>query len=225
VSAPQYDLCREVLRRLDAAGVLDRVILIGSWCLLAYREYFGRRAALPALRTRDMDFLVARRIPRAPRTDIPALLADLGFLAERRGQAGYIQLQHPELFIEFLIPERGRGVDGAIELPEFGLNAQPLRYLDFAAMNTVKLPVFGVSVTVPHPANFALHKILVAGRRRDLAKRARDIESARAVLAALTEAGDGASIKVALGSIPEGWRKTILKSAASAGIPGLAPSP
>jgi hypothetical protein len=50
VSAPQYDLCREVLRRLDAAGVLDRVILIGSWCLLAYREYFGRRALSEFLR-------------------------------------------------------------------------------------------------------------------------------------------------------------------------------
>ncbi|MFC1497949.1 hypothetical protein ACFLS1_05690 [Verrucomicrobiota bacterium] len=36
----QYNLCCEVLRRLDRENILDHVILIGSWCLLAYKDFF-----------------------------------------------------------------------------------------------------------------------------------------------------------------------------------------
>ena len=37
----QYELCVEVLRRLDNAGVLKDVVLVGSWCTLFYRDFFG----------------------------------------------------------------------------------------------------------------------------------------------------------------------------------------
>lgn len=54
----QYDLCLTVLRRMDASGVLPRMVLVGSWCLVVYRDYFAKVGTLAAVRTRDMDFLV-----------------------------------------------------------------------------------------------------------------------------------------------------------------------
>ena len=36
----QYNLCCEVLRRLHREKVLNHMVLIGSWCLLAYADYF-----------------------------------------------------------------------------------------------------------------------------------------------------------------------------------------
>ncbi len=54
----QYDLWVEVLRRLDHAGVLKHIVLVGSWCTLLYREYFSSQAYIPSLKTRDVDLLI-----------------------------------------------------------------------------------------------------------------------------------------------------------------------
>jgi hypothetical protein len=40
VRSEQFELCCEVPRRLDCEGVLKHVVLIGSWCLLAYEDFF-----------------------------------------------------------------------------------------------------------------------------------------------------------------------------------------
>jgi len=38
VEKTQYELCIEVLRRFDKAGVLRNIVLIGSWCMPFYIE-------------------------------------------------------------------------------------------------------------------------------------------------------------------------------------------
>ncbi len=56
----QYELCLKVLKRLDKAGILDNFVLIGSWCVYFYKEYFAevRYIDLAAIRTRDIDLLI-----------------------------------------------------------------------------------------------------------------------------------------------------------------------
>ncbi len=58
----QYDLCLEVLRRLQKAGVLREVMIIGSWCIYFYRNYFSDIEYTSSIRTRDLDFLVPKKI-------------------------------------------------------------------------------------------------------------------------------------------------------------------
>jgi hypothetical protein len=41
VEKSQYDLCIEVLRRLDKAGILKDIVLVGSWCTLFYKKFFS----------------------------------------------------------------------------------------------------------------------------------------------------------------------------------------
>ena len=53
----QYELLEEVLRRLDNAGLLEGMVLIGSWCMVIYKDYFGGNYS-PSIKTRDVDFLV-----------------------------------------------------------------------------------------------------------------------------------------------------------------------
>jgi len=62
VKSKQSELCGEVLRRLEHEGVLQHVVLIGSWCLLAYEEFFSDVAYHAAIRTRDID-LLSRCLP------------------------------------------------------------------------------------------------------------------------------------------------------------------
>jgi hypothetical protein len=41
VEKNQYKLCLEVLKRLEESGILRDVVLIGSWCISFYKDYFG----------------------------------------------------------------------------------------------------------------------------------------------------------------------------------------
>lgn len=84
----QYELCIEVLRRLDRIGVLKHVVLVGSWCTLLYRDYFASQAYAPSLKTRGIDLLLPRPTEIKSRTDVADLLRDLGFVVGFSGR-GY----------------------------------------------------------------------------------------------------------------------------------------
>ncbi len=207
----QYELCLEVLRRLSRAGVLKDIMLIGSWCLPFYREYFSGVAYSSAIKTRDIDFLIPdpRKIHR--QTDIPALLKDLGFIVSFSGSKGYIKLEHPDLLIEFLSPEKGRGMDEPVKIPRLGVNATALRYLNFLTENTIKVDVEGFTVCLPHPVNFALHKLIIFQRRFKKEKADKDREAAVMLLRALIKKGDASLIGSIFDSISPQWQKSVLK--------------
>ena len=210
----QYDLCVEVLRRLDNVGVLRDIVLIGSWCTLFYRDFFSTTQYRTSLKTRDMDLLIPEPSTIKAQADVAELLKDLGFVVGFTGSEGYIRLEHPELIVEFLVPERGRGSNKPYRLPQLGLNAQPLRFLEFLAQNTITTDVEVVSVRLPQPANFALHKLVVLSRRAGHAKQAKDKEAAMKVLEALIDEGQDDSIRKAFGSMPRRWQSKVIEQLA-----------
>jgi len=211
VEKSQYKLCIEVLRRLDKAGVLKDTVLVGSWCTLFYREYFGRTRYIISLKTRDMDLLIPRPAIIKVVIDVAALLKDLGFVVGFTGSKGYIRLEHPLLIVEFLVPERGRSYDKPYALPQLGLNAQPLRFLDFLAQNTITVKLEDITVTLPHPANFALHKLLVLTKRPTTEKQMKDKEAAVRILKALVDKGQGNLAKNVFDTMPRKWQGKVKK--------------
>ncbi len=212
----QYEVIAGVLRGLHKAGVLDHVVLVGSWCMLFYRDFFRIAGYTPSIRTRDIDILIPIP-PRIPSTvDVPGLLDELGFVLEFKGRGGYMQFMHPDLMLEFLVPERGRGSDEPYLVPKLGVNAQPLRYLDLLLRKPVQLTFEGVPIHVPHPAHFAIHKLIISGLRVG-PKAQQDQAQAIAVLEALKEVGDLASAKETLAAIPATWRRAAMKAAGDAG--------
>jgi len=156
VEKKQYELCLEVLRRFEKAGVLKEFILIGSWCVYFYEDYFKSVPYIDhvSLRTRDLDFLVSHPSQIKTKVDIPELLQDLGFIVDFRGSQGYIKLNHPDLILEFLIQERGRGLDKPYPLPKLGLNATALRFLGFLTGNTITVNAKWRSLEDPSPDKF-----------------------------------------------------------------------
>lgn len=206
---PQYELCCEVLRRLQMHGILNHLTLTGSWCLLLYRQYFERDELFSGLRTRDMDFLVTIPLSIRQNVDVPELFKDLGFLIDYKGSEGYMQLIHPEVMLEFLVPQHGREHNRPYDLPQLGLNAQPLRYMDVALMKPITLKFEGIAVRVPHPACFALHKLLVAPRRKEEFKRERDVEIGVQLLTLLLNRKDQDVFKDVLNQFPQAWRRTV----------------
>jgi hypothetical protein len=212
VEKNQYELCVEVLRRLDRAGILTHVVLVGSWCTLFYEKYFTGVKYAASLKTRDIDFLISRPSAIRQTVDVPELLKDLGFVTGFTGPQGYIRLEHPQLIVEFLVPEKGRGSEKPFRLPQLGLNAQALRFLELLGQNTVNIKAEEMTLMVPHPANFALHKLLVAQRRPVEEKAMKDMQAATAVLKALTEKDETDYIKSVFFSLPKRWQSKIRKS-------------
>lgn len=199
----QYDLCVEVLHRLDKAGILKDIVIVGSWCTFFYKNYFAGQKYMASLTTRGMDLLIPQ--PRAikAKVDVAELLKDLGFIVGFTGSQGYIRLEHPQLIVEFLVPERGRGSNRPYSLSQLGLNAQSLRLLEFLSKDTIKSKVGSITVTLPHPANFALHKLLVMGRRPETEKKAKDKDAATKILCALIDSEQSSTIKNVFQAMPK----------------------
>ena len=75
-----------------------------------------------------------------------------------------------------------------------GASAQPLRFLEFLIrdpIRSVMLHQSGVPITIPAPERYAIHKLIVASRRRsegvDLAKRGKNVMQASAIMEAMVE--------------------------------------
>lgn len=205
----QYELCVEVLRRLDKAGVLKHIVLVGSWCMLFYKSYFASAKYAPILKTRDVDLLIPQPSAIRTKTDVAELLKDLGFVVGFTGAQGYIRLEHPELIVEFLVPEKGRPSDKPYPVPQLGVNAQALRFLELLARDTITAKVKDLSVTLPHPAHFALHKLLILQRRGKPEKIQKDKDAAIRILEALSGKGERDCVKKVFNSLPSGWQKRI----------------
>lgn len=78
----QSDLCLEILRRFHKAGILDDLILIGSWCVYFYQDYFKNVPYIDqvVMKTRDIDFLIDVPSRIKHNVNIPEILKDLGFV-------------------------------------------------------------------------------------------------------------------------------------------------
>jgi len=213
VEKKQSDLCLEILRRFHKEGILDDLIIIGSWCVYFYKEYFSNVSYIDqaTIRTRDIDFLVDKPAKIKHAVNIPELLKDLGFVTILKGREGYVKLDHPDLMLEFLVPEKGKGTDKPVPLTKLGMNAVALRFLTFLAENTIKVKVENFYVTLPHPVNFALHKLIIFQRRFREEKAIKDRNIAIDILRALIKKGEEANIKHVFNSMIPKWQKKVIK--------------
>ena len=210
----QFELCLEILKRFHKAGILKEFILIGSWCMYFYKEYFSNVSYIrqAAITTRDIDFLIddPRKIKK--KVNVPDLLKDLGFVTVFKGSQGYLKLDHPDLILEFLVPEKGRGTNKPYPLSQLGMNAVALRFLSFLSANTIKAKVDGFYINLPHPANFALHKIIISKRRVREEKAIKDKNAAIGILNALIKKGEEKIIQKIFTSTPGKWQRRIISN-------------
>ncbi len=209
----QCELCLEVLRRFKKAGLLQNFILIGSWCVYFYKDYFSNIPYIDqaTIKTRDIDFLINNPSSIRQEVNVPILLKDLGFVTTIKGSRGYVKLDHPDLLLEFLVLEKGKGTDKPVHLPKLGMNAVALRFLSFLSANTIKVNVEDFYVTLPHPANFALHKLIIFQRRLNQDKAVKDRNIAIEILKSLIDKGESFVIKQVFDTIPRKWQVKVIR--------------
>lgn len=149
----QRRLFLKVLREFHKAGVLKDLVLIGSWCHYFYRAYFNDAPEIPLVRTLDLDFLIPKRRLAKTKADIPEVLAGLGFEPLRQYPSGLVKYGHPDLEVEFLVPERGRGEDRPVSIDALGINAQALRFLGILGDHTIEMRHDVLPIRLPEPTS------------------------------------------------------------------------
>ena len=204
----------KILNSLHNAGVLEDIILIGSWCHYFYKDYFSNAPEIPLLRTLDIDFL----IPNPPRiqkeVNIPEMLENLNFMPFHNYLTGYTKYVHPELELEFLIADLGKGKGNKpYRIPKLHINAQGLRFLNLLQSHTIKIKYLDITVVVLEPAAYVLHKFIIYKRRSSKEKQLRDLLSAKEIgeflLGNNTQQRKIAEIFI---SLPANWQKVILRN-------------
>jgi len=165
----------------------------------------------PSLRTLDADFLIPKRGDIRREVDVPSILKSLGFVPTFYRASEWVVYDHPELRVEFLIPELGRGSEKAQEVKSLGVKAQALRYLNLLASHPRVIDYKGLSIRVPEPAAFALQKLIISQRRSKREKREKDLDTATEILDYIfNSSNELIKLKSILKSLPDKWCKTIL---------------
>jgi len=102
------------------------------------------------------------------------------------------------------------------------MNATPLRFLSFLTDNVIRVKVEDFYINVPHPANFALHKLIIFSRRLKEDKALKDKNTAIEILKALFNKGEVRIVKSIFNSMLQKWQKKILDNLKSIEEPGIA---
>jgi hypothetical protein len=194
-----------VLRALADAGVFRLGgMLVGTYAYLVLGNVLGVRWQ-QGTRTQDLDIAaqpaLALAVPPLA-TPAPAVLAglDMGFLPvpglDPTAPSTSFKVRGRELRVDFLTPARGARRTRPVPIPRLGVAATPLALLDYlldAPLVTVAVNGGATAVTVPDPARFALHKLVLADRRpaAQQTKAAKDRQQATALLGWLAEERPG----------------------------------
>lgn len=200
------ELVRRILAVFERHGLWDEgVELIGSWCFYLYQRHLGVKPY--PFKTQDIDFLLPYPYRGHAQVDLIEELKRLGFRHDFRPD-GSIYLWNAELRIEFLIPERGRGRDKAVEIKPLAVKAMPLRFMDMLLQHPTSVTEGGISVSIPDPAAFCLHKLLVANRRKRPESRQKDLEQALHV----APIAKTSTLKHIYQELPKTWQRAIMQT-------------
>ncbi len=192
-----------VLRRLAEYGFFQAGgVLIGTHAFLAFRNMLGVRWR-DALRTQDIDFAhagknVALVLPSnlEVRTHDAIESLRMGFLPvaglSSKAGATYLNPREPGFRLDFLTTLH-RGGEAPYEHPKLHIALQPLKFMELSleqVQQAVLLSEEGaVLVNIPHPARYALHKLLIFAERKGAfqTKANKDLLQAGMLLSVLKE--------------------------------------
>lgn len=201
---PPERLTGDVVAALGDAGLFRlRGVLIGTVAFQTYAAYLGVRFPGAVLQTADADFAQFHSSSVAVEDSIPPVLEllqelDPSFrpIPHQMDSRFSTQFANSSKYkVEFLTPNRGSDdLSGRPSpMPSLGgASAQPIRYLDFLIYEPVRTTMLhrsGVSVLVPSPERYAVHKLIVASQRLNdangQAKRGKDLMQAKLLFEAL----------------------------------------
>ncbi len=166
-----------LLAALADAGLFKAgAALVGTYAFMALGNQLNVVWTQRAATTQDVDIAHSRAVELAvpgAHLDLPDVLEglEMGYhpvprLDPRQPSTSFV-FRRQQLRLDLLTPMH-RGRNGPIEIPALGAPAQPLKFLDYVLEVPQPAVLVGsrvIRVTVPDPARFAVHKLLVSMER------------------------------------------------------------
>jgi hypothetical protein len=151
--------------------------IVGTQAFRLYEGELGLRYAFDqTAQTRDIDIASFERLSLAlddaTSPPLPAILKDYAFEAAPGlpgAEAWRWRQTRGELLVEFLTPSFDED-EGVRPLAALNVRAQALHHLNYLIADPIVAAApyrRGVLVQIPRPERFAIHKLIVADRRRD----------------------------------------------------------
>ena len=217
----------KVLRAIAQAGAFRLGgVLVGTHAFRLYDLELGARISSGATAiTADIDVASFEKLSLAvddhAEPQLPEVLHSLGM-----SPIGSLDAKKPtrwrmadsDFVADFLAPSFNER-EGPQKLEALGVWAQGLHFLNFLIrdpISAVALYREGILVQIPRPERYAIHKLIVAARRRGpgKAKTEKDIEQTRALITALAEMRPQELTSVYEEALQQGdaWRKAIEES-------------
>lgn len=200
-----------VLKELHKQDVLNGLIIIGSWCQYYYRILFDKAPEFPLIRTTDIDFLIPNPARFNNKVDVSDLLNKLGFDSDFDYSTGLVKYVHPDLEIQFLTPALGRVKETPYEIKKLNINAEGLSYIK--RLQDYKFAMIHKDLTIwlPEPEVYVLHKILISQKRKNFIKGEKDLMAAKSIgELCLDFEARRVRLKMIFFNMPKKWQKIVL---------------
>ncbi|MBV8567510.1 MAG: hypothetical protein JO273_18835 [Methylobacteriaceae bacterium] len=222
VPFPSKDMARLMSALSDAGLFAKGAVLVGTAAFQLYPCVVGALLSKGSLQTQDLDLAIATVAIRSEEPLLEILrVANPTF----RALSGLDPRAFPKRFIadngfavEILTPVRSRADADSTPIRGLRASATPMQFLNYLirdAMPAVALVGSGVPVTVPLPARYAVHKLIVAQRRQPGSlKRPKDLGQAMELIEALAMSEPNAledALAEARARGPE-WRRLVAAS-------------
>lgn len=221
----------KLIEELSHAGLFRTGgVLIGTNAYQAYAGMLGFQSAGSALRTGDVDVAQSdvRSVKLTPTDGGEQPLIDILRIVDdtftevpglhRTGRSNAFAASNSELRLELLAPNTGADTVELFEVPQLAALARPLRFLDFLLVDPVDAVVLhgpGIPVRVPDPYRYAVHKLIVSGRRipAAAAKAAKDIAQAETLLHVQLDDDAERVVAILVEALQRGshWERDVIK--------------
>jgi len=227
----------QVVEGLAKAGFFRlRGVLVGTVAYQCYSAVLGTRLDAAAMQTGDVDFAQFHEISVAIKDSMPPILEVLRGVdrtfreipSQVDGRFSTQFVSRNKFKVEFLTPNQWSDdqTGKPVSMPALGgAAAIPLRFLDyliFEPIRAVLLHGSGVSVLIPSPERYAIHKLIVGSRRKEdrdaTAKSSKDRLQARSIIEAMIanrQHADLASAYTEAWDRGDHWRAAIRTSIAT----------
>ena len=204
----------KLIGALDRAGVLQHVMIIGTWAEWLYTDYFEQIAGVGEVRvdigkTHDIDVYLRSYLMEIDGAErLKDNLRDAGFLPGSDCKGTFFL---GGIEVEFLAGTAGVG-EGIVEIPSVGIKAE--RLSDLSLFELAWVEKNGYRICIPTPASYVAQKLCINPTRRPERKRAQDTRKVEVLLQAMEGVpGQMESLGGLLGKLSADKRNRVLEVA------------
>ena len=167
-----------LLETLSSVGFFEDSMLIGSWVMQLYQEFFGISYAL---RTMDIDFAIHfLKGKKSHKIDLEELIVSRGFTPFFT-QSGIQKFSREGFTIEFIVHWRGGRDEASVFVRDWNITAIPLPFVNIMTDFPFMAECEGYQIKAPIPEAFFLHKLITLARRVEISKKLKDLEQCAAI--------------------------------------------